>query len=463
MPSIVSTGIGSGLNIASIVQQLVAAEAAPVETRIGQQEARAQSKLSAFGSLKSALADFRDTLENMNSLDSFLVRKSSSTNEDLFTSTLGDTALPASYSVEVVQLARAQKLTSGAFGDADTAVGTGTLTIAVGPASFDIEVTTENNTLAGIRDAINNAVNNSGVAATIVNADAGSYLILSAENSGASNSMVITQTGGDGGLTALEYDPLNGLNSLTETIAAQDSLVRIDGFDIVNDSNTITGSVDGVTLKLLQADPGNTTNLLIENDEEAVRQAIGNFVDSYNNLLDSFNRLTSYDAEAEVGAPLIGDASVRRMREQMRREFSRVVNDLDAPFSTLAEIGVEIQLDGKLQIDDESLSAVLANDFGKLGQLFTTTDGYAVRLFSLVDGFLDTDGIIETRTAGLKSRFEQFSEQRNALNNRLASLEGRLLRQFNALDSLINQLAFTSTFLEQQLSSLPGYTRPHNN
>ncbi len=463
MPSIVSMGIGSGLDVAGIVQQLVAAEAAPVRTRIGQQEARTQSKLSAFGSLKGALADFRDRLEIMASLDSLLSRKATSGNDDLFTVTLANTALPANYSVEVAQLAQAQKLTSGAFTDADTAIGTGTLTIAVGAASFDIEVTTEINTLAGIRDAINGAVNNSGVAATIVNADAGSYLILSGENTGAGNSMVITQTGGDGGLSALEYDPVNGLNSLSESIAAQDALVRIDGFDIISDSNTITGAVDGVTLNLLQADPGNAADLRVENDEAAVRQTIDDFVDSYNKLVESFDRLSSYDAEAKQAAPLLGDASVRSMRDQMRREFSRAVADLDAPFSTLAEIGVEIQLDGKLQVVDEDLSAVLADDFSQLGQLFTATDGYAVRLISLVDRFLGTDGIIEIRTAGLNSKVEGFSEQRDALNRRLASLETRLLRQFNALDSLISRLTSTSTFLELQLSSLPGYTRPDNN
>ncbi|MGI9309781.1 MAG: flagellar filament capping protein FliD, partial [Gammaproteobacteria bacterium] len=272
MASITSTGIGSGLDIAGLVQQLVAAEAAPVSTRIAQKEARVQTKLSAFGSLKSALSDFRDQLDKMRTAKSFLTRSATSGNEDLFSVSVSESALPATYSVDVTQLAQTQKLTSGTFSDKDTVVGTGTLTITVGSAAFNIDVTAENNTLAGIRDSINGALDNTGVSATIVNADAGSYLILTGENTGAANSMTVTQAGGDGGLAALEYDPGAGLKSLTESIAAQDALVKIDGFDVLSSTNKITGAVDGVTLDLLQADPGFPASLQIDNDTDAVTQ-----------------------------------------------------------------------------------------------------------------------------------------------------------------------------------------------
>jgi len=463
MASIISSGIGSGLDIAGIVQSLVAAEGQPVESRISQQEARAQAKLSAFGSLKSALADFRDKLDIMQTLDKFLSRKAISGNEDYFTVSAGTNALPASYSLEVVQLAQAQKLTSGAFTDSDTVVGTGTLTLTVGAATADIEITTENNTLAGIRDAINSATDNPGVAATIVNADSGSYLILTGESTGAANDITVTQTGGDGGLSALEYDPGMGLTSLTESIAAQDALIRIDGFDVMSDTNSFTGAVDGVTINILQATSGATEALTVENDEDAARDLIGDFVESYNTLIGMFDSLTDYNVEAEVAAPLVGDATVRGIRDQIRREMSIAVKDIDATFSTLSEVGIEVQLDGKLEIDDEALSAVLGDDFVKFGQLFSNSDGFAVRLFDLSDGFLKTDGIIEARTKGLTETIDGFNDDRLALNERLASLETRLLRQFNALDSLLAQLSSTSNFLAQQLDNLPGVTNTGSN
>lgn len=456
MASIVSTGIGSGLDIAGIVQSLVAAEGQPVETRIGQQEFRAQAKLSAFGSLKSALSDVRDKLAALKTPESFLVRKAASGNENVFTASAGAGALPASYALEVVQLAQSQKLTSGAFADSDTAVGTGTLTVSIGASSMDLTFDATNNTLAGIRDAINSASDNPGVSATIVNADSGSYLILTSDKTGAANNITVTQAGGDGGLSALEYDPGNGLTSLTESSAAQDALIRIDGFDIQNDSNTFTGAVDGVTISVFAESGGIAEALLVANDESAARTTVGDFVESYNALMSTLDSLTDYDAEADQAAPLLGDATVRSVRDQIRRELSTAVIDLDADFSTLREVGIETELDGTLTINDDELSTVLAEDFVKFGQLFSTTDGFGVRLHALAEGFLDTEGILETRTKGLETQIDGLNDQRESLNERLASLETRLLRQFNALDSLLAQLSSTSNFLAQQLNNLPG-------
>ncbi|MEM7432325.1 MAG: flagellar filament capping protein FliD [Pseudomonadota bacterium] len=459
MTSIISSGIGSGLDIAGIVQSLVAAEGQPVETRINQQEARAQSILSAYGSVKSILAELRDKLELMKSLDSFLSRTATSGNEDFFTVSAGSTALPASYALEVVQLAQAQKLTSGTFTDADAVVGTGTLTLTVGAVSSDIEIDSTNNTVSGIRDAINAAPDNPGVQATIVNADSGSYLILTAESTGAAQSITVTQSGGDGGLSALEYDPANSLTSLSETVAAADAQIRIDGFDIFSDTNTFVGAIDGVTITAVESSAGATESLSIANDPDAAKQLINDFVESYNTLIDTFDSLTAYDAEAETAAPLLGDASIRGIRDQIRRELSIAVTDLEAPFSMLSDVGVEVQLDGKLQVNDPKLSDVLGEDFQKLGELFSTTDGFAVRLYDQIEGFLNSDGIIEARTKGLEDQISGLDDERIELSERLSSLETRLFRRFNALDSLLAQLSSTSSFLTQQLDNLPGVSR----
>lgn len=459
MASIVSTGIGSGLDIAGIVQSLVAAEGQPVELRIGQNEAKAQSKLSAYGSLKATLSDFRDKLDAMKTADGFLSRKATSGNEDVFTATTQSNALPAQYDIEVVQLAQSQKLTSGAFLDADTAVGTGTIVLGVGGNSATIEITSENNTLAGIRDAINDQLDNPGVSATIVNADSGSYIILTADKTGAANAITLTQSGGDGGLSALEYDPGNGLAALTESAAAQDALIRIDGLDVASSDNSIDGAIQGVTIDLLSATPGATSKLIVENDESAARSLVEDFVASYNALVNTLDGLTDYNVESEQAAPLLGDATVRTIRDQIRRELSSVVQDENSPFSSLSDIGIQTELDGTLKIDDTVLGDALGNEFVKFGQLFSATDGFAVRLFNMTDSFLDTDGILESRSTGLKTQIDDLGDQREALNERLASLETRLLRQFNALDSLLAQLSSTSNFLAQQLSNLPGVER----
>lgn len=463
MASITSTGIGSGLDIAGIVQSLVAAEGQPVETRISQQEARAQAKLSAYGSLKSALAELRDKLETMKNLDRFLARKAVAADEEFFTASAGTAALPASYAVEVVQLAQAQKLTSGAFAGADTVVGTGTLTLTIDGSASAIIVDDSNNTLAGIRDAINAATDNPGVAATIVNADSGSYLILTAEKTGASQSITVTQSGGDGGLAALEYDPGAGLTSLTESIAPQDALIRIDGFDVMSASNSFVGAVEGVTIDIAKTTGGVAQTLTVNNDLDATRELLAEFVASYNALVEVFDSVTSYNADSELAAPLLGDATIRGIRDQIRRELSNAVTGVDAPFSVLRDVGIEVQLDGKLKINDDELSTVLNEEFAKFGQLFASSEGFAVRLHELADGYLKSEGIIEARTRGLEEKIDGFTDARTALNERLLNLETRLFRQFNALDSLLAQLNSTSSFLAQQLDNLPGTTRPGDN
>jgi len=459
MASIVSTGIGSGLDISGIVQSLVAAEGQPVELRLGQKEARAQAKLSAFGSLKSALSDFRDKLDAMKTADKFLVRSATSANEDVFTASTASGALPAQYDVEVVQLAQAQKLTSGAFASADAVVGTGTLLVSLGAATASIEITDQNNTLAGIRDAINETLDNPGVAATIVNADSGSYLILSADKTGTANPITVTQSGGDGGLSALEYDPLNGLTSLTESIAAQDALIRIDGLDVVSTTNSVEGAIEGVTIDVFATTQGSTEQLVVANDETAARGLVEDFVASYNALVQTLDGLTDYNSESDLAGPLLGDATIRGIRDQIRRELSNSVDDVNSPFSALSDVGIETQLDGTLSVNETVLTDALGAEFVKFGQLFSTTDGFAVRLHDLADNFLRSDGIIETRSEGLKTQIEGFTDERDSLNERLVRLETRLLRQFNALDSLMAQLSSTSNFLTQQLASLPGSER----
>lgn len=457
MASIISSGIGSGLDIAGLVQQLVAAERQPTEVRIAREEARAQSKLSGYGSLKSSLSALSDQLQNMNTLSTLLARKAVSADESLVKVSVDETALPASYSVEVLQLAQAQKLQSGSFLSASAVVGTGTLSIAVGADSFDIVIDGTNNTLEGIRDAINNALDNKGVAASIVNGDTGSYLLLNGDNTGSAQSMIITQSGGDGGLSALEYDPPNGLNSLTQTAAALDAQIEIDGFTITSSSNSVVGAIDGITLNLVAANVGVTTRITVDNDIDAVRSQINAFVTAYNQLIDTFDSLTKFDSETKNAAPLLGDSAIRGVRAQLRREFSVAVTDIDATFNTLAEIGIDTGVDGKLEVDVAVLDGVLAAEFSKVGQLFAGSDGFAVRLATVVDSYLDDDdGIIATRIEGLGITIDSFADRREALNRRLALLEVRLLRQFNALDALVGQLSLTSSFLTQQLKNLPG-------
>lgn len=463
MVSISSSGIGSGLDINGLVQQLVAAERQPTELRIARLEARAQSKLSAFGSLKSALSGFKDQLDKMTALNALLPRKASSADETLLTVSVSTSAQPASYSVEVLQLAQAQKLQSAVFGAATTAVGIGTLNIVIGSDSFSLIIDSSNNTVAGIRDAINNALDNKGVSASIVNGDTGSFLTLSAENTGLSNAMIITQSGGDGGLSALEYDPPNALNSLTQTLAALDASIEIDGVAVTDPTNTITDAVGGVTLKLVKVEVGTTTQIKVESDKAAVVAEMDGFINKYNQLIDTLESLSKFDVASKSASALFGDSIIRGVRNELRQQMSSAITGISANFSSLNEIGFDFEINGKLKLDSTKLDGFLETEFSKVGQLFTSDDGMATLLGIVVDAYLDADdGIIAARVDGLDISIKDFVKQREALNRRMIIVEARLKRQFIGLDTLIGELTSTSNFLSQQLQNLPGVSFINN-
>src|SRR5690606_33513052 len=238
MGSLISSGIGSGLDIAGLVRRLVEAEGAPQTARLNLREAEAQAKLSALATIRSALAEFRSALDAISDIDAFRGRTATVSGTEHVALRATTAAVPAAYELEVEAYATAQKLATAAFASADETIGTGTLTITVGGAVMNVEIDAEHATLAGIAAAINEAPDNAGVTATVVHGVDGAQLVLSAVETGAANAMTVTQSGGDGGLAAMAHDP-NGASALTELRPAANARVLIDGIAVESPGNQI--------------------------------------------------------------------------------------------------------------------------------------------------------------------------------------------------------------------------------
>ena len=446
------SGIGSGLDINGIVEQLVAAERAPTNNRLNLQEARANAELSAVGQLKSALSTFQDSLEALSELENFQQRSVAISDDELLTATVDSSAVPGTYDIEVKSLASIQKLRSGAFTDGDTVVGTGDLTISVGAETAIITIPATANTLVGIRDTINAADNNPGIAATIVNAEDGAYLILTTRETGAENQIKITQSGGDGGLASLTYDAALGTNPLTEVEAAADAQIIIDGLSISSATNSVSGAIDGVVIDVLAAAPGSIVDLDVTLDSDAASASVEEFVSAYNALINTIVSVTTFNAETGEAAPLLGDSVVRSIKNSIRREITSVVDIENVNFSTLSEIGLQTEASGTLELDSDILSAAIAEDFDGVGLLFASDNGIAKQLGTIIEGFLSSAGQISNREITLNDQLERITTQRESLDARMASVQERLLRQFNAMDQLVAQLNNTSTFLATQLT-----------
>lgn len=394
MAGITSTGIGSGLDVESLVSQLVQAEAKAPTQRLNRKEANLQAELSALGSVKGALSDFRSSLSKLNDLSAFQKRSASSSDSSLFTASATSDAAEGSYGVEVSQTAQAHKIASSAFAESGTVVGTGELTFQFGTydsgansfsvnpdkASQTVTIDSTANTLEGVRDAVNEA--DIGVQATIVNDGTGARLVFASEDSGEANSLKVGVADDDGnntdtnGLSQLAYDPTAAAGSgknLSETVAARDAEAIIDGITVTSDTNTLSNVIDGVSITLKEADPGNTQTLDVSLNKGSVESAVNGFVESFNAAINNFNQLTDYDPETEKAGPLIGDATVRSVESQMRSLISDTVPGLDGAVRSLADIGISTQRDGTLAVDSGELSDALENNYDDVGKLFAAT------------------------------------------------------------------------------------------
>jgi flagellar hook-associated protein 2 len=348
-----------------------------------------------------------------------------------------------------MNLAAAQRLRSIGYADATSAIGTGNLAITVNGATANILISSPANSLNDIRDAINASVDNPGVRATIVNASDGAHLIVSATETGAANAITIAVSGGDGGLASLAYAAGAPSNPMLELQAAADANVVIDGFPVTSSTNAISDAIDGVTLNLVSAKPGTTLDFSVEYNPEGAKTSVAGFVTAYNKLIDTVTELTRYNADTRDAAPLLGDATVRGIRDQLRREISTALGS--GTFTSLAAIGVTTETTGKLAVDATKLSAAIDDDFDAVGALFSGTNGLATRLDNIAKATLSSGSTITTREDALKTTLKTITSQRETLDERIERVRSRLLDQFNAMDALLGQLKNTSAFLSQQL------------
>lgn len=460
MAGIQANGLGSGLDINSLVSQLLTAEGAPLQQRITRREVAITTKVSALGTLKGALAAFKSALEPLKSVDAFQSRKATSADTSIFTVTADTDAVAGHYNVEVVRLAKAHQLASEPFvGGSSANVGYGSLTISVGANAFTVNIAQDEATLDDVRNAINDAADNTGVQATLLNTADGSRLVLTANATGASNVIKVAASGGDGGLDDMVYDPLAppvppapGLRQLEP---AQDAQIRVATFEIDSTTNVFEDAIDGVTITAVAESEGEEIAMDVAFDRSGVQGRIQKFVTEYNAMQAQLAKLGSYNADTKAAGPLLGDSLLRAIETEARRAISNPVAGLSGPYTTLASLGITTNATGALQVDGTKLTKALDTDPEGVAELFGSEGGVAARLFSQLEDRLATAGDIEGRNTGLKGELKDIERDKKAFSLRMAQIETRLRKQFTALDSLLSQMQSTSSYLAQQLATIP--------
>ncbi|MDP2827489.1 MAG: flagellar filament capping protein FliD [Sulfuricellaceae bacterium] len=464
----------TGIDVDSIVNGLMSIERQPLK-RLDTKETSYQAKITAFGLIKSKLDSFLSASQKLgslsfNTLDGF---KAASSDTSLFTATASSEAVAGTYALEISALAQSQKLVATGQTSKTAAISDGTATTVsfdlgtISGGTFDsltgkytgagfatngsgitsITIDGTNNTLEGIRDAINAA--NMPVTATIVNDGSGTpyRLALSSDSTGVSNSIKITTSGGDGTIdTLLAHDPaaLPAAQHLSQTAAAQNANFKVNGIAITKTSNSVTDAIQGVTLTLGKVTTTPAT-LTVERDTAAVTDAVNNLAKSYNELYSAMRNSAAYKSKSA----LEGDSTLRSLQTQMRSIASSAASG--GTMTNLHEIGVSFKVDGTMQVDSAKLDSAMAANFSDVTNLLKGSTGFATKYEAWASQELSISGSIASRTDGLNKNVKDIGTQREIMESRMSRLEKQYRTQYSSLNVTLSRMGATSEYLSRQL------------
>ena len=458
--AISSAGVGSGLDVQSIVTQLVAIERQPLK-QLQTKAATIQTQLSLYGKLKSQVSALGDAAAVLAGPSGWNFQKASSSNAAAVGVVASPAAAAAAFSVSVQQLARSQ--TSASLGlAAGVAVGAaGSLNIEVGSWSNDaIPVFTPGtsvpisvvagDTVSDIASKINSA--SAGVTATVLRDGANERLVIRSSTTGVAAGFRLDNPA-DAGLAALGFkNPSDGANFAGQS--ALDAKVNINGVAIESATNKMVDVVPGITLQLNQVTTA-PAEITIETDQEVIQKNIQNFVDAYNALNATIADATKYTAATKTGGPLQGDATTLGLQSALRSMLGS--SSVGSTFSRLSDVGIERQTDGSLKINTTKLTGA-QQDLSNLKNLFTTnnndasTNGFGLKVRDFARAMVAFDGQVTGKSAALQASITRNSKDQDRVNDRASRVEAQLYKQYSALDAQMAQLNGLSSFVTAQLA-----------
>jgi flagellar hook-associated protein 2 len=477
MPAITSLGIGSGVDINSMVNQLVAVESRPL-VQMRSAATQLQTQVSSFGQLSSLFSALQTAASKLTGSSLWSQSTASSSDESAVSVVGGSSAAAGSYAVSVSRLASNQTVASASpLPDASAPVGAGTMTLQLGswdqpPLNFlpqvgrdPVSVTvTASDTLQTLRDKINSA--GAGVTASIVSDSSGARLAVRSNDSGLDNGFRIQVADADGpavadgtGLSRFAFDPENGAIDMNQPTPGRNALATVNGIPVESASNELGSVIEGLTFRLRKE--GASADIAVSSDRTAVKTAIQGFADAYNALSKAIAEQTKYDPASKTGGPLQGDSSATGLLRQLRN-LVNAGSGASGTFPRLSDIGLELQRDGTLSVNATKLDRATAN-LAELKKAFANVDtanpgndGFARRYAQLAQRVLGVDGTLTSRTEGLREQLSRNSEDQARLETRIERFQARLVAQYTAMDANLSRLNALQNYVTQSLSSLNG-------
>ncbi|MBF1164294.1 MAG: flagellar filament capping protein FliD [Dechloromonas agitata] len=453
MATITSLGVGSGLDLGSIVSGLMAVEKQPL-TALKTRQSTVESRISALGTLKSALASLQTAAGNLvpgttqTLAEKFSSFTAKSADETVATATAKSGVAATKYTLTNITLASAEQVrkTETALG-IPSGTGSGTLSIKVGSGdSVDVSVN-NGSSLTDIAKAINSS--KAGVTASVINDGTAKHLVITAKESGANNTISITGSTGWEGFNFRPSSASADTNSWVSQQAATSASVDVNGLTITSQSNTISDAVSGLTINLLKASSAGTTINVTQDNTSSITSALNAFVTAYNTAASSMKSMGAYNATTKVAGALQGDAVLRSAQAQVSRLVTAKYGTGD--LQTLSDLGISLQKDGTLKLDSTKLNKAIENDFAAVSEMVSAVGtGFKTGLNSLID----SSGSVTSATESANRLVKELQKRQEAMQDRLDKIEERYVKQFSALDTMIAGFNQTSSSLASMLSAL---------
>lgn len=451
-------GLASGLDTGAIIDAILAAEGRSLRA-VENRKKDEQQKLTLLGTFQGLVDKLRDKARDLQSASKFFAHKLSVGEEGVATFTLSGSAEAGAHTLEVLSLASADRWAFAGVADPEAVLGAGTIDFTYGATPYSVTVAAGSD-LNDVAAAINSAAG-ADVTATVVNvgtSSAPSYqLVLAGDDSGA-----------DFAITGLSSS-VAGLSGATQVSTAANAQVVIDGLTVERSTNLFSDVLPGVSFTVSRlTQPGASLSFTVDLDPSGIKTNIQEFVDAYNEVIDFVNQQNTFSLEEGAGGELFGDGALDSVRTTLRRalfavDLDTVVADSEG-YSTLGLIGIDLQGDGKLEIDDEELEAKLNGNLELFSDFFrrvgVAADHGDDGLFGRVDGMLDdlldastapngrkVDGLINARKATIGRQIKDYDDEIERLELRLEKLEESLVQKFATLERLMSGLQSQQAFL----------------
>lgn len=458
------------VDVTSVVAQLMEVERRPV-VALNNRSAAYETQLSVLASLKNGVADFQSAVKGLKDTGSFQSFSTTSSNNSALTATAGSAASVGSYTLNISSLAQSQQLVAAGQASSNATIGTGastTLSFDFGAisggtltngiysgASFTsngagvqtVTIDGTNNTLEGIRDAVNDA--DIGVTASIIN-DGGTSpyrLVFSSTATGVNNSMTIS-VAGDATLSGLLSNDPAGTQNMSETLTAQNANFDLNGIAITKSSNTITDVVEGVTLNLGAVTTA-PVNLSVDKDTAAINEAANTFITEYNKLMGELKSLSAFAGESGSAGSLAGDPAVRQMINELTAIIGGTVTG--GAYTILTDVGITSKPGVGLALDTTLFNNAIDSNLDDLAHLFTSTEGFATKLDSWASTSINIT--LTTRTSNINDAISNIADEIELREVRLASIEQRYTKQFTNLNIVLASMTAQQNFVSSVLGN----------